>query len=164
MPLERDHQMLAAVGCTTFLAGWLACMLLTRRRSSSGSASTGAVGATEDNFSDPGGSEDLKLLLVVRTDLKMGKGKAAAQCCHATLAAYKQLVRSDPAMVRRWELLGQPKIVVKAPDEPALLELRRVAIQHDVNNSIIQVKKFKRRDQRTEIPSHLGKKHRDWFS
>ena len=25
-----------------------------------------------------------------RNDLKMGKGKAAAQCCHATLSAYKQ--------------------------------------------------------------------------
>ena len=31
-----------------------------------------------------------QMVLVVRNDLKMGKGKAAAQCSHATLAAYKQ--------------------------------------------------------------------------
>lgn len=28
-------------------------------------------------------------LLVIRNDLKMSKGKVAAQCSHATLAAYK---------------------------------------------------------------------------
>ena len=28
--------------------------------------------------------------MVVRTDIKMGKGKIAAQCCHAAIGAYKQ--------------------------------------------------------------------------
>ena len=38
--------------------------------------------------------------MVVRQDLKMGKGKAAAQCCHATLAAYKQAKRRSPDVLR----------------------------------------------------------------
>ena len=46
-------------------------------------------------------------------DLKMGKGKAAAQCCHATLAAYKQARRKCPEVLRVWECTGQPKITVK---------------------------------------------------
>ena len=29
--------------------------------------------------------DEFKMVLVVRNDLKMGKGKAAAQCSHATL-------------------------------------------------------------------------------
>ena len=34
--------------------------------------------------------EDLKMMLVVRNDLKMGKGKIGAQCGHATLGAYNR--------------------------------------------------------------------------
>ena len=33
------------------------------------------------------------MVIVVRTDLKMGKGKIAAQCSHAAVAAYKSLLR-----------------------------------------------------------------------
>lgn len=32
---------------------------------------------------------DVKQVLVVRDDLKMGKGKIGAQCGHATLASYQ---------------------------------------------------------------------------
>ena len=38
-------------------------------------------------------AEPMKMVLVVRTDLDMGKGKIAAQCGHATLAAYKIAVK-----------------------------------------------------------------------
>ena len=34
------------------------------------------------------------MVLVVRSDLKMGKGKIGAQCGHAVLAAYKRMVAS----------------------------------------------------------------------
>uniref|UniRef100_A0A0A9DCY0 peptidyl-tRNA hydrolase n=1 Tax=Arundo donax TaxID=35708 RepID=A0A0A9DCY0_ARUDO len=34
--------------------------------------------------------EDFKMVLVVRNDLKMGKGKIAAQCSHATLGLFKK--------------------------------------------------------------------------
>ncbi|MBW0500858.1 hypothetical protein O181_040573 [Austropuccinia psidii MF-1] len=58
-------------------------------------------------------TEDTKLVLVVRTDLEMTKGKIAAQCCHATLACYKDLKHSNPAMLRVWERGGQAKIALK---------------------------------------------------
>ena len=54
--------------------------------------------------------ENTKMVLVVRMDLKMGKGKAAAQCCHATLSAYKQAKRKCPDTLRAWESNGQPKV------------------------------------------------------
>merc|ERR1712059_57932 len=71
-------------------------------------------------------SEDLentKMVLVVRNDLKMGKGKAAAQCCHATLSAYKQAKRKCPEVLRTWESNGQPKVTVKCDSEDDLMLL-----------------------------------------
>ncbi|GAA5973659.1 hypothetical protein JCM11641_005066 [Rhodosporidiobolus odoratus] len=66
------------------------------------------------------GDEPCKLVLVVRSDLNMTKGKIAAQCGHATLACYKSLVRSNPALVQHWERTGQAKIAVKCESEEDL--------------------------------------------
>jgi len=68
-----------------------------------------------------------KLVLVVRTDLKMTSGKIAAQCGHATLACYKALVKKNPKLVRHWEVTGQAKIVLKASSEEEILELEAIA-------------------------------------
>jgi PTH2 family peptidyl-tRNA hydrolase len=62
----------------------------------------------------------MKMVLVVRNDLKMGKGKAAAQCCHATLAAYKQAKRKNSSWLRIWECNGQPKVTLKCESEDDL--------------------------------------------
>jgi len=43
-------------------------------------------------------------VLVVRTDLKMRKGKIAAQCGHATLGCYK---RAQKGALKRWMRHGQ---------------------------------------------------------
>lgn len=54
-----------------------------------------------------------KMLLVVRNDLKMGKGKIGAQCGHAAVGAYQIAMRKIPHLVRRWEDSGSKKIAVK---------------------------------------------------
>ena len=77
----------------------------------------------ESEYSDVSDDEDTKMVLVVRQDLKMGKGKAAAQCCHATLAAYKQARRKCPDTLRVWESSGQPKITLKCDTEEELMTL-----------------------------------------
>ena len=64
--------------------------------------------------------EELKMVLLVRTDLKMGKGKIAAQCCHAAVGAYEQGLRTHRAWVRRWADGASSKIALKAPDEQTL--------------------------------------------
>ncbi|KAK4333307.1 Peptidyl-tRNA hydrolase 2 [Rhodotorula toruloides] len=66
------------------------------------------------------GDEPCKLVLVVRSDLNMTKGKIAAQCGHATLACYKTLMRSNPKLVQHWERTGQAKIAVKCESEEEL--------------------------------------------
>lgn len=50
--------------------------------------------------------EECKLVLLVRTDLKMDKGKIAAQCSHATLACYKSMLKSNPKLLHHWERIG----------------------------------------------------------
>ncbi|KAJ3206427.1 Peptidyl-tRNA hydrolase protein 2, mitochondrial [Dinochytrium kinnereticum] len=66
-------------------------------------------------------------ILCVRTDLEMGKGKVAAQCCHATLAAYNEMMQRDPEGLKRWERHGQPKITLKCPSEDELIKLQQKA-------------------------------------
>ena len=56
---------------------------------------------------------DNKMVLVVRTDLQMGKGKVAAQCAHAAVDLYKKSLVKCPKLVRQWETFGQAKITLK---------------------------------------------------
>ncbi|KAI1506302.1 peptidyl-tRNA hydrolase PTH2-domain-containing protein [Biscogniauxia marginata] len=91
-------------------------------------------------------NEECKLVLVVRTDLGMTKGKIAAQCSHATLACYKSLSRrsSSPSdaistsILRRWERLGQAKIAVQTKSEAELLALMSRARALGVTAEVIQ--------------------------
>ncbi|PLB38230.1 aminoacyl-tRNA hydrolase PTH2 [Aspergillus candidus] len=77
-------------------------------------------------------NEEVKLVLVVRTDLGMTKGKIAAQCSHATLACYKYLTTHTPtsSMLRRWERQGQAKIALqtKSEEEMELLQAQAISL------------------------------------
>ncbi|KAI9288729.1 peptidyl-tRNA hydrolase PTH2-domain-containing protein [Umbelopsis sp. AD052] len=87
----------------------------------------------EEEFSSEAGSIDasqfnnFKLVLVVRTDLGMTKGKIAAQCGHATLACYKSTMRTNPSMIHRWEHTGQAKVALRCDSEEQMLELQALA-------------------------------------
>ncbi|XP_068303083.1 uncharacterized protein [Pyrus communis] len=71
--------------------------------------------------------QDFKMVLVVRNDLKMGKGKIAAQCSHATLGLYKKVLHRAPKALNRWEMCAQPKVVVKIESEEDMLLLQERA-------------------------------------
>ena len=87
-----------------------------------------------DESEEETSSEEHKLVLVVRTDLGMTKGKIAAQCGHATLACYK---RSNPAILSKWESNGQPKIALKCNSEDELLIMQAVAESLNLTAEII---------------------------
>ena len=91
----------------------------------------------ESDYSDIEDDEDTKLVLVVRQDLKMGKGKAAAQCCHATLAAYKRAKRKCSDWLKVWEATGQPKITVKCDSEEELMLLMVKARSLDLVSYVV---------------------------
>lgn len=88
------------------------------------------LAAISDNYKSSGAgleSEECKMILAVRMDIKMEKGKIAAQCGHATLAAYKLAKKVTPRFVKQWERRGQAKVAVKCPDEEKMLELEAKA-------------------------------------
>ncbi len=61
-----------------------------------------------------------KQVIVVRADLKMGKGKIASQVAHASLCAY---LKSDVKIREEWLNTGAEKIVVKVTSKGELLEI-----------------------------------------
>ncbi|KAL0720029.1 hypothetical protein Bca4012_069353 [Brassica carinata] len=70
-----------------------------------------------------------KMVLVARNDLKMGKGKIAAQCSLPLILLVKvfsSLAKID-LLLDRWENCAQPKVVVKIESEEEMLALRERA-------------------------------------
>ncbi|XP_022868189.1 peptidyl-tRNA hydrolase 2, mitochondrial isoform X2 [Olea europaea var. sylvestris] len=71
--------------------------------------------------------EELKMVLVVRQDLKMGAGKIASQCAHAATGLYSELMQSHRSLLRQWELCGQAKIVVTCKNQQEMNKLKDAA-------------------------------------
>lgn len=63
-----------------------------------------------------------KQVIVVRSDVSMGKGKLAVQVAHASLEAYK---KADAKSRIFWEGEGCKKVVVKVSGVDALLEVHK---------------------------------------
>lgn len=66
----------------------------------------------------------MKQAIIIRTDLKMGKGKIAAQAAHASLGSMKKARKLDAAL---WERQGGKKIVLKVSSLRALKSIYRKA-------------------------------------
>ncbi|XP_034746373.1 peptidyl-tRNA hydrolase 2, mitochondrial [Etheostoma cragini] len=123
----------AGLGCGLVL-GWY----LRARLGPTSKNLMAAMGNGTGEASVMGEGGEFKMVLVVRNDLKMGKGKVAAQCSHAAVAAYKQVQRRNPELLKQWEYCGQPKVVVKAPDEDTLIGLLAHAKEVGLPVSLIQ--------------------------
>ena len=63
----------------------------------------------------------MKLVLVVRADLGMGRGKIAAQVAHAAVAATLAGLGGDD--LAEWLRDGQPKVVLRVPGAGQLGEI-----------------------------------------
>jgi PTH2 family peptidyl-tRNA hydrolase len=77
----------------------------------------------------------MKLALVVRTDLGMGRGKIAAQVAHAAVAAV--LAGLGGADLAAWLQEGQPKVVLKVADGAQLEDVVRQARAADLPTEVI---------------------------
>lgn len=65
----------------------------------------------------------LKQVIIVRQDLKMGKGKACSQAAHASIEAFLKTQSKSRETVEEWHSQGMPKIVVKANSEKEIIEI-----------------------------------------
>ena len=61
------------------------------------------------------------MVLIVNKELKMGKGKIAAQCSHAAVGCYKTSLNTSPNGTKAWEYTGCAKIAVLCPTEDEMI-------------------------------------------
>ena len=66
----------------------------------------------------------MKQVIVVNNNLKLPKGKLAAQVAHAAVAG---LLQADSTDRNTWLQQGMPKVVLKATDQQALVDLQQRA-------------------------------------
>lgn len=85
---------------------------------------------------------ETRMALVVRTDLKMTKGKAAAQCAHAALGCYRLMLQDgnesqNLTLLKRWERSGQAKITLQVKSKEDMDLLFAQAISMNINSYIV---------------------------
>jgi PTH2 family peptidyl-tRNA hydrolase len=68
-----------------------------------------------------------KMAIVIRQDLKMGKGKICAQVGHASVSASEAARKERNVWWRRWIEEGQCKVILKVSSENELLKLESKA-------------------------------------
>jgi len=76
----------------------------------------------------------MKQAILVRADLKLPKGKTAAQAAHASVEA---VLKSDKDIIRKWRNEGMAKIVLKVDDEKELYKYLQQAKDSNLTTSII---------------------------
>lgn len=75
-----------------------------------------------------------KQVILVRDDLKLPKGKLAAQVAHASLEA---ALKSDKRIVQKWREEGGKKIVLKVNDEAELLNFKDILEKNKIKTALI---------------------------
>lgn len=76
----------------------------------------------------------MKQSIIVRTDLKMDKGKTASQCAHASLATF---LKAKKANKDAWLEEGMKKVVLKVSSEAELMELYEKAKKAKLPSELI---------------------------
>lgn len=71
---------------------------------------------------------ELKQVIVVRTDLEMSKGKLAVQVAHASVSAAFEAYFKKTDWFKEWFSSGQKKIVLKVSCEKELLDIYQQAL------------------------------------
>lgn len=77
---------------------------------------------------------EYKQVILVRQDLKMDKGKMAAQVAHAAVEA---TLKSDKKLIQQWREQGMKKIVLKVPSIKELHKYKTMANQSGLTTALI---------------------------
>lgn len=75
-----------------------------------------------------------KLVVLIRQDLKLPKGKLAVQAAHA---AVECVLKTDRKLVDAWRREGGKKVVLKVADEKELLRFKEFADGSGLRNALI---------------------------
>ncbi|MCD6409939.1 MAG: peptidyl-tRNA hydrolase [Candidatus Verstraetearchaeota archaeon] len=78
-----------------------------------------------------------KQVIVVRTDIKMSKGKLAVQVAHAAVSSFEEVKKLTPEWAKEWLREGQKKVVVKVKDLEELLQVKQEADRRKLPNFLV---------------------------
>ena len=78
---------------------------------------------------------EYKLVILVREDLKLPKGKLAAQSGHA---AVDVVLKSDKKIIDVWKKNGGKKIVLKVKDDKELFKFKQICEDSGLKTALIQ--------------------------
>lgn len=81
---------------------------------------------------------DYKQVIIVRTDIRMSKGKLAVQVAHAAVIAAFEAYRRKREWFEQWWISGQKKVVVKGGSEEKLLKYAEIAKKQGLPVSIVR--------------------------
>ena len=76
----------------------------------------------------------MKQVIIMRNDLKLPKGKMAAQAAHASVEA---ALRSDKDKLKEWRNSGSAKIVVKVESKEDLYRYNQIAKDSGLSTALI---------------------------
>ena len=77
----------------------------------------------------------MKQAILIRTDLKMDKGKLCSQACHASISAFLKADKNDR---EEWIIEGMKKIILKVSGEKEIKELYRISKKEKLPCEVIR--------------------------
>ena len=83
------------------------------------------------------GEFEYKQVIIFRSDLKLSKGKIAAQAGHAAVSAAQDAYNRHKTWWNAWLFEGQRKVAVRVKDEEELLEIEEQANDFGLPSSLI---------------------------
>ncbi len=75
-----------------------------------------------------------KQVIIIRNDLKLPKGKLAAQVAHASVEA---LLKSDKDDINEWKKQGMKKIILKVDNKEQLLKYKTISEDNNLITALI---------------------------
>jgi PTH2 family peptidyl-tRNA hydrolase len=81
--------------------------------------------------------EELKQVIIIRTDLGMSTGKKCAQACHASISASNLVKRRNKSTWKTWINSGQKKIILKIGSLEELNKIQEQLKSEDIPSSLI---------------------------
>ena len=77
-----------------------------------------------------------KMAILIRTDIKMSKGKVLAQVGHAVVEATIKAY-TKTTLFYKWQADGEKIVILKVPNEKTLDTIINIANRKDVHNGIV---------------------------
>ncbi|MFX1465712.1 MAG: peptidyl-tRNA hydrolase Pth2 [Promethearchaeota archaeon] len=83
-------------------------------------------------------ANEYKMVMVIRTDLKMSKGKMIVQACHAAVESSEVAKRENREVWKKWRNGNSKKVALRIESLDELLELYNNTLQLKISCALIK--------------------------